>query len=171
MLLNRIEVIQGDITLQDVDAIVNAANNSLMGGGGVDGAIHRAAGPNLLDECRQLGGCRTGEAKLTRGHNLKAPWIIHTVGPVWRDGKNNEEKLLANCYRKCLQIAGDIEAQSIAFPAISTGAYGFPVDRASKIALQETLNFLKDHSLPEKVIFICFDSATYRVYLNLIPTS
>jgi len=143
MVLERIKIVQGDITKQQVDAIVNAANSSLLGGGGVDGAIHRAAGPQLLAECQTLNGCATGEAKITGGYHLPAKWVIHTVGPVWRGGDNGEEELLAQCYRSCLTIAESYEIKTIAFPAISTGAYGFPVDRAAPIALGEVKQFLE----------------------------
>lgn len=164
----RIELIRGDITLLDADAIVNAANNSLLGGGGVDGAIHRAAGPRLLDECRKLGGCRTGEAKVTAAYNLKARWIIHTVGPVWRGGKNNEDSLLVSCYHSCLTLAAELQASTIAFPCISTGVYRFPIEKASAIALREIRKFLQENSLPEKVLLVCFDTANYRQYRQLL---
>ena len=165
---NRIELIRGDITLLDVDAIVNAANSRLLGGGGVDGAIHRAAGPGLLAECRNLGGCRTGEAKVTRGHGLKARWVIHTVGPIWRDGQHGEDGLLANCYRNSLNLARDLNAISVAFPSISTGAYRFPIERASRIALLEIQDYLKAYSLPEKIILVCFDLPALDQYQKLI---
>lgn len=168
---NRIELVQGDITLIDADAIVNAANNSLLGGGGVDGAIHRAAGPGLLEECRTLGGCRTGEAKATRGHRLKARWVIHTVGPIWKNGQYDEDELLAHCYRNSLRLARDLGVTSVAFPAISTGAYRFPVDRASNIALREVRNFINLHPLPEKIILVCFDSPTFKQYQKEISKS
>jgi O-acetyl-ADP-ribose deacetylase (regulator of RNase III) len=164
----RITVIEGDITRQSVDAIVNAANNSLLGGGGVDGAIHRAAGPQLLEECRTLNGCDTGEAKITRGYNLPAAWVIHTVGPIWRGGHKGEDDLLANCYRNSLALAVQHDIHSIAFPSISTGAYGFPIDRASRIAVTETIAFLKADSSIEKVLFVCFGKADYSVYLNVV---
>ncbi len=157
-------IVEGDITRQTVDAIVNAANTSLLGGGGVDGAIHRAAGPELLEECRTLHGCPTGEAKITRGYRLPARWVIHTVGPVWRGGKDVEEELLANCYRESLALAVQNGVRSIAFPAISTGAYGFPLERATRIALREVRSFLKQNSTLEKVLFICFDSHTRECY-------
>jgi O-acetyl-ADP-ribose deacetylase (regulator of RNase III) len=165
---SRIELIQGDITLQDVDIIVNAANNSLLGGGGVDGAIHRAAGPELLDECSTLGGCATGEAKVTKGYNLKTKWIIHTVGPVWHDGNRGEDRLLENCYRHSLELAMKLKAASIAFPAISTGVYRFPIERACKIALGTIKHFLEQNTLPGKVVLVCFDNPTYQHYLRLL---
>jgi O-acetyl-ADP-ribose deacetylase len=167
-LKDRIQLIQGDITLQKVDAIVNAANNSLLGGGGVDGAIHRAAGPRLLEECRQLHGCATGSAKSTRGYDLPAIWIIHTVGPVWKGGTHNEESLLAECYRNCLKLAVEKQIRTIAFPSISTGAYGFPIDRASQIAFTEIQNHLTQNDLPEKVFIVCFDINTYQTYTKLL---
>jgi len=162
--MGRVQVIQGDITHQKVDAIVNAANNSLLGGGGVDGAIHRAAGPELLKECRTLGGCETGDAKMTRGYNLPARWVIHTVGPIWRGGMHGEDDLLANCYRNPLLLARAHRIQSIAFPSISTGIYGFPVERASRIAAREISGFLEKNSIPETVFFICFDQHTAEFY-------
>jgi O-acetyl-ADP-ribose deacetylase (regulator of RNase III) len=163
--LERIEIVQGDITRLKVDAIVNAANTTLLGGGGVDGAIHRASGPELLAECSKLGGCPTGEAKITRGYKLPAKWVIHTVGPVWRGGNHHEDELLAECYRNSLALARRHKAESIAFPAISTGAYGFPAERASKIALREIKQFLEGNDIPERVIVVCFDAHagdTYR---------
>ena len=165
---NRIELIQGDITLQDAAAVVNAANNSLLGGGGVDGAIHRAAGPELLEECRQLGGCPTGEARVTKGYNMKAEWIIHTVGPVWKDGNHGEDRLLGACYRNCLELARELKVHSIAFPSISTGAYRFPVERAVKIAFREISRFLEQNETPGKVVLVCFDKPTYSHYLRLL---
>jgi O-acetyl-ADP-ribose deacetylase len=159
-----IEVLQGDITGQQVDAIVNAANTSLLGGGGVDGAIHRAAGPELLEECRKLGGCPTGEVRITRGYRLPAKWVIHTVGPVWRGGKDFEDELLANCYRRSLAVAVENGVRRLAFPAISTGIYGFPLERATRIAIREVRAFRENDSTLEKVIFVCFDDHTYDCY-------
>jgi O-acetyl-ADP-ribose deacetylase len=163
----RIDIVRGDITLLKVDAIVNAANNSLLGGGGVDGAIHRAAGPRLLEECRKLDGCETGCAKLTGGYNLPARWVIHTVGPIWRGGAKDEDRLLADCYRNCLRLAQENGCRSIAFPSISTGVYGFPVARASRIAFAEIKNYCLKNPLPEKVIVVCFDAHTHQAYLEL----
>lgn len=160
----RIELMTGDITRLAVDAIVNAANNSLLGGGGVDGAIHRAAGPGLLAECRTLGGCKVGEAKITGGHALKARHVIHTVGPVWRDGRGEEDEQLANCYRTSLALAVAHELRSIAFPAISTGAYRFPPERACRIAVDETHRFLLADATMKRVIFVSFDAATGALY-------
>lgn len=164
----RIEIKQGDITKLKVDAIVNAANSSLLGGGGVDGAIHRAAGPQLLEECRNLNGCRTGEAKITKGYNLSAKFVIHTVGPVWNGGNYNEDELLANCYKNSLELAAKNGIKTIAFPAISTGVYRFPIERASKIATEEVKKFLSNNKAFEKVIFVCFDEWTYNVYKNFL---
>jgi O-acetyl-ADP-ribose deacetylase (regulator of RNase III) len=162
----RMQVVQGDITRQQVDAIVNAANTSLLGGGGVDGAIHYAAGPELVQYCRTLGGCPTGEAKITPGFKLPARWVIHTVGPVWRGGGNQEDALLASCYQKSLALAEQHNIRSIAFPAISTGIYSFPLERATALALAETRRFLDAHALPEQVIFVCFGEQSYQVYLD-----
>ena len=165
----RIAVVQGDITRLDVDAIVNAANASLLGGGGVDGAIHRAAGPELLAECRTLGGARTGEAKLTRGYRLPARFVIHAVGPVWRGGGAGEDAALASCYRTALAIAGERGLRSIAFPAISTGIYGFPLERATRIAVAEVRAVLAGKTSVERVAFCCFsdgDRATYERVLH-----
>lgn len=162
--MNRIQVIQSDITEQSVDAIVNAANNSLLGGGGVDGAIHRAAGPGLLEECRKLNGCPTGAAKITKGYNLPAQWVIHTVGPVWHGGANGEDQMLASCYRSSLQLAQQHGIITIAFPSISTGAYRFPIERAAQIAVAEIRKFFELNNLPKLVLIVCFDDRTYRVY-------
>ena len=159
-----IELIQGDITQLDVDAIVNAANTSLLGGGGVDGAIHRKAGPGLLEECRQLNGCRTGEAKITQGYNLPAKFVIHTVGPVWNGGGYNEQKLLASCYRSCLKLANDFRIDSIAFPNISTGVYRFPKDKAADIAIEEVRKYHGLNKSPEKVYFVVFDEENFLLY-------
>lgn len=161
----RIEVIQGDITQLRVDAIVNAANPSLLGGGGVDGAIHQAAGPELLAECRELGGCRTGEAKITGGYNLPATWVIHTVGPVWEGGNAREEEMLARCYQNCLGLTKDNGIRTIALPAISTGVYRFPVDLASQIATKEVVAFLKNDISMEQVTFVCFNDESYQSYI------
>jgi len=154
--MNKIEIIQGDITKLKVDAIVNAANNSLMGGGGVDGAIHRAAGKDLLEECRSLKGCATGQSKITKGYLLPSKFIIHTVGPVWNNGTENEEELLASCYRTSLELAVENKIQTIAFPSISTGAYRFPFEKAAKIANETITNFLNNNSSVEKVYLVCF---------------
>lgn len=157
-----------DITLLDVDSIVNAANNSLLGGGGVDGAIHRAAGPELLYECRQLGGCETGEAKITRGFHLNAKYIIHTVGPVWKGGHFGEEQLLANAYKNSLKLAQENKISTIAFPNISTGIYNFPKEKAAEIAIQETSNFLQENPDIKILIFSIFDKENYQIYKKLL---
>jgi O-acetyl-ADP-ribose deacetylase (regulator of RNase III) len=159
-----VHVIQGDITELSVDAIVNAANTTLRGGGGVDGAIHRAAGPELVQECITLEGCPTGEAKITRGHNLPARHVIHTVGPVWNGGRRGEDALLANCYRNSLSLAAQHGLKSIAFPAISTGAYGFPMDRAAEIAAMTVAEFLVGDSTIDRIMFICFDRTALEVF-------
>ena len=161
---DRLQIAQGDITQLSVDAIVNAANSSLLGGGGVDGAIHRAAGPELLAECRTLGGCPTGEAKITRGYNLPAKYVIHTVGPVWRGGDQNEDELLTRCYRNSLALAAQYELKCIAFPSISTGVYGFPIQRACRIALREIKDFLDNNRTIEIVIAVCFSAEDYQIY-------
>lgn len=165
---SRISIIQGDITSVDVSAIVNAANTSLLGGLGVDGAIHRAAGPELLDECRELKGCPTGEARITSGYNLPARWVIHTVGPIWRGGTNNEDFLLSQCYRNCLDLARAHGIPDIAFPSISTGAYRFPVERACKIAITEIDRFLRDSPEPKEVIIVCFSKDVHSAYADQI---
>ena len=167
-LCKKITVVEGDITSQRVDAVVNAANSSLLGGGGVDGAIHLAAGPELLAECRTLGGCPTGEARITGGYRLRAPWIIHTVGPVWRGGNQDEDRLLAGCYRGSLALALCKGIRTIAFPAISTGAYGFPLERATRIAVTETKSFLDANPTIERVFFVCFSKRAYEGYLACV---
>lgn len=167
---NKIELHTGDITRLKVDAIVNAANTSLLGGGGVDGAINRAAGPELLEYNRKLGGCPTGEAKISPGFKLPAKYVISTVGPVWKGGNNNEDELLANCYKNSLKVAVDNDVKTIAFPSISTGVYSFPVERASKIAVSEVIDFLEKNSSIEKVIFVCFDNKTYGVYNSILKS-
>ncbi len=163
-----VELITGDITAIEADAVVNAANNSLLGGGGVDGAIHRAAGPGLLAECRTLNGCETGKAKLTSGYNLKAGYIIHTVGPVWKGGFSDEPALLASCYRSCLEIAKEKKIRSIAFPGISTGVYNFPKQLAATIAIKEAKKFLDNNLYPEKVIFVSFSESDHEIYRRLL---
>jgi O-acetyl-ADP-ribose deacetylase (regulator of RNase III) len=168
MISERIMVVEGDITKQQVEAIVNAANSTLLGGGGVDGAIHRAAGPGLVEECRKLGGCPAGQAKITKGYNLPAKWVIHTVGPVWRGGAGGEDELLASCYRTSLELAVEMGMRTIAFPAISTGAYGFPLERATAIAVSEVRSFLEKNPSLEKVVFVCFGKYTYESYLNAV---
>ncbi len=166
--MNKIEIIQGDITKLEVDAIVNAANETLLGGGGVDGAIHRAAGPKLLIECRTLNGCKTGNAKITKGYNLPAKFVIHTVGPIWHGGTNNEDELLKSCYQRSLEIASKNNIKTIAFPAISTGIYGFPFERASKIALKTVEKFLDENNSIDKVIFVLFSKRDYDKFFRLL---
>ena len=160
----RIQLIDADITVLHVDAIVNAANNSLLGGGGVDGAIHRAAGPGLLEECRRFNGCATGDAMITKGYNLPAQYVIHAVGPVWQDGSTGEEDLLAGCYRKCFKLVRENNLRTLAFPAISTGVYGFPKKKAALIAVRETQMALSDNRQLEKVLFVCFNAETRKAY-------
>jgi O-acetyl-ADP-ribose deacetylase (regulator of RNase III) len=162
--VSKIDIVRGDIAKLDVDAIVNAANTTLLGGGGVDGVIHRAAGPELLAECRTLGGCRPGEARITRGYRLPAPFVIHTVGPVWRGGQRQEPEILANCYRSSLQLAVENELKTIAFPAISCGAYGYPIPEATQIAVKTTRNFLATVDKIDKVIFVLWGEDTYDAY-------
>lgn len=166
--IDRFALVQGDITRQDVDAIVNAANQSLLGGGGVDGAIHRAAGPQLLDECRTLNGCPTGEAKITQGYNLPARHVIHTVGPIWHGGQRGEDELLARCYRSCFALAQQHGLRTVAFPSISTGAYAFPIQRASRIALAEIIDGLTRNAALAKVIVVCFEKPVYDCYQTAI---
>jgi O-acetyl-ADP-ribose deacetylase (regulator of RNase III) len=166
----RIEIVQGDITRQEVDAIVNAANSTLLGGGGVDGAIHRAAGPELLEETKKIGGCPTGEARVSGGYRLPAKWVIHTVGPVWTGGHQNEDTLLAGCYRNSFKAAVALGIQTMAFPSISTGAYGFPLKRGTEIALKETRRFLKKDKTLSKVAFVCFGDQVHKAYQELFPT-
>lgn len=164
---NRLSIHNGDIAKLKVDAIVNAANKTLLGGGGVDGAIHRAAGSELLNECRKLNGCETGEAKITLGYNLPAKYVIHTVGPVWRGGNNKEAELLANAYINSLKIAAEKQFKTIAFPSISTGVYSFPIDKATKIAVTETIKFLEQNKFPEKVIFCVFGKEAEEIYKEM----
>ena len=160
----RIEIIQGDITRSDADAIANAANTSLLGGGGVDGAIHRAAGPELLAECRTLHGCETGRAKITKGYRLRAKYVLHTPGPVWHGGSRGEAEKLAGCYRSCLELASQYGCRTVDFPSISTGVYGYPVDRAAKVALGAIAGYLSEHPEIERVRMVCFDSQTKAAY-------
>ena len=164
---SRIEILKADITTLAVDAIVNAANNGLLGGGGVDGAIHRAAGPGLLEECRKLGGCATGDCKVTKGYHLPAKWVIHAVGPVWEGGGKREEGLLASCYRKALDLAGQMSLASLAFPAISCGVYRFPIPRACAIAWKEIQAGLLRHPSVEKAVLACFENEVYDAYKRL----
>ena len=164
----NIEILKGDITQLKIDAIVNAANESLLGGGGVDGAIHRSAGPELLNECRTLNGCPTGEAKITEGYRLPATYVIHTVGPVWRGGNNNEARLLAGCYQNSLKLAVSHHLTSVAFPAISCGVYGYPIEAAAKIALTEIKSFLSTNPILQKIVLVCFDTKMQSVYKNIL---
>ncbi len=163
-----LELVEGDITKQDVDAIVNAANSSLLGGGGVDGAIHRAAGPQLLEECRTLGGCRTGSAKITRGYRLKARHVIHAVGPVYHDGKHGEPALLASAYRTCLELASQNACASVAFPAISTGVYGYPMEDAARIAFRTIIDYLGEHPEIKLVRYVLYGARAFEIHQRVL---
>ncbi len=168
MKTSKIHLIKADITTLEVDAIVNAANRTLLGGGGVDGAIHRAAGRELLEECKTLGGCHTGSAKITGGYKLPAKYVIHAVGPVWHGGNNHEDELLRSCYTTSLNLAAENGCKTIAFPNISTGVYRFPKERAASIAVEAVTSYLKKHELPGKVYFVCFDEENYQIYNRLL---
>ena len=168
--MNRLSVVKGDIVRMKTDAIVNAANTSLLGGGGVDGAIHRAAGEELLKECITLGGCQTGEAKITKGYKLNAKYVIHTPGPIWRGGNKGESELLANCYKNSLSLAKENGVKSIAFPSISTGVYRFPVDQAAEIAIREIAAFLENDDTFEKVVIVCYDEDTLKTYKSVLKS-
>lgn len=170
-MIARIELHHGSIIDLNIDVIVNAANTGLLGGGGVDGAIHRAAGPGLLEECRALGGCATGDAKITKGYNLKAKFVIHAVGPVWHGGDHDEAELLASCYRRSLELAHEYMLKSIAFPAISTGAYGYPLEAAARVAIDSVRNWLIGNTTLERVVFVCFDGQTISTYERLLRES
>ncbi|OGT47134.1 MAG: O-acetyl-ADP-ribose deacetylase [Gammaproteobacteria bacterium RIFCSPHIGHO2_12_FULL_41_20] len=170
MVKEKLKIIKGDITTMAVDAVVNAANTSLLSGGGVDGAIHRAAGPELLEECKSLNGCATGSAKLTKGYRLPARYIIHAVGPVWRGGAKGEPQLLASCYETCLELALQYEIKTIAFPAISCGVYGYPISQAAVIAMKEIADFLEQHDQIEMVYFVCFDDSAYDAYHHALDS-
>ena len=167
MSTEKIGVLQGDITKLGVDAIVNAANSALLGGGGVDGAIHRAAGPELLERCRSIGGCAVGQAKITPGYQLPATWIIHTVGPVWENGHSGEPEQLASCYEECLKLAVQHQVKTIAFPAISCGVYGYPIDQAARIAIRTVLKFLSHEQSIDGVSFVCFSDADYDAIVEV----
>ncbi len=167
-MLDRISIVEGDITEQEVDVIVNAANTELRGGGGVDGAIHRRAGPGLMAACREIGGCPTGKAVITEGFELPACWVIHTAGPIWRGGAGDEDALLASCYRNSLALAEQQGARTIAFPSISTGVYGFPAARAARIAVSETVGFLRGHDEPETVVFVCFGGDAFDCHSQAV---
>lgn len=169
--MSGIEIVRGDITAQEVDAIVNAANESLLGGGGVDGAIHRAAGPDLLEECRGLGGCPTGQARITHGYRLPARYIIHTVGPIWRGGGAGEPEFLASCYRSSLTLARDRGCETVAFPAISCGAYGYPLRKAAELSLATVREELDEHGLPALVRWVMFDEEAYRTWVEVQASS
>ena len=162
--MNRLTIVKGDIVKAKTDAIVNAANTSLLGGGGVDGAIHKAAGPMLLEECKKFNGCPTGEARITPGFKLSAKYVIHTPGPIWRGGGKGEDELLASCYKNCLKLAVENNIKTIAFPSISTGVYRFPVEQAAEIAVNEILGFLYEHDEIDSVTMVCYDENTYKVY-------
>lgn len=170
MIKDKMKLVKGDITKMQVDAIVNAANTSLLGGGGVDGAIHRAAGPELLEECKMLEGCSTGQAKITKGYSLPAKYVIHAVGPVWRGGNKGERKLLASCYLTSLKLALEKGVKTIAFPAISCGVYGYPLSQAAMIAVKETANFLELHDEIDAVSFVCFDDSVYEAYQKALDS-
>ena len=168
--MNRLSIVKGDIVRMKTDAIVNAANTSLLGGGGVDGAIHRAAGEDLLKECITLGGCNTGEAKITKGYKLNAKYVIHTPGPIWRGGNKGESEFLANCYKNSLSLAKENGVKSIAFPSISTGVYRFPVEKAAQIAIREISSFLKTDDTFEKIVIVCYDEDTLKIYKSILKT-